>query len=57
MTERQRAVDALRRGNEAAEAANHSKSDLLANISQEVRTPLNGLMAPRREEFGSLHTR
>ena len=41
---RQRAVEELNRAKEMADAANHAKSELMANVGHEIRTPMNGLL-------------
>ena len=48
VTDRKRAEEILRTAKEEAEAADQSKSDFIAVVSHEVRTPMNGVLGMAR---------
>jgi len=48
ITERKKAEEAMRAAKEAADAANQAKSNFVAVISHEVRTPMNGVLGMAR---------
>jgi signal transduction histidine kinase len=48
-----RAQVAMRATKEAAEAASHTKSELLANVSPEIRTRLNAILGMTELTLGS----
>jgi two-component system, sensor histidine kinase and response regulator len=44
VTERRRAIEDLRQARQAAEAANQAKSEFLADLNHEIRTPLSNIV-------------
>ncbi|KTD36758.1 sensory box sensor histidine kinase/response regulator [Legionella nautarum] len=55
ITERKKMEVALRRAKEAAEVANHAKTEFIANMSHDIHTPLSGIVGLSKLLEAKLH--
>ncbi len=53
VTDRKKMEEDLRKAKIAAEAANHAKSEFIANMSHDIRTPLTGIIGMTQEMFNA----